>query len=339
MSWFVTSPQLGAVVLAWMLFVGMAWHVQAEDEPQERAGGPDPQLFDRLDANSDDTVSADEIPEQAKRLFERLVRNSDKNQDGQLSRAEFEAGLTEKPLQKGAAAARPGFGGRQFDPQAIFDRLDQDGDGKLALEDFPAERQDRLRQVFPKIDQDGDGKLSVEEFRKMASRQRGQRPGPPRRGPGLRGPRSGDFPPPPLLKALDANHDGQLDRSEIENAAEALRTLDRNSDGIIDRAELGPPGRPGQTAGRQGRPGQGRPGQGRPGQGRGAEMFAKRLMQQDANGDGKLSREEVPERMGQRFDTIDANSDGFLDEAELKEMLQKVFSRGQGRRPQRPDAE
>jgi hypothetical protein len=41
-------------------------------------------------------------------------------------------------------------------------------------------------------------------------------------------------------------------------------------------------------------------------------------LQADADGDGKLSREEAPGRLGENFDAVDKNSDGFLDAAELE---------------------
>jgi RND family efflux transporter MFP subunit len=40
------------------------------------------------------------------------------------------------------------------------------------------------------------------------------------------------------------------------------------------------------------------------------------LMQHDANKDGKVSREEAPERMAQFFDNVDLNHDGFIDAKE-----------------------
>ncbi|HEU5124660.1 MAG TPA: EF-hand domain-containing protein [Verrucomicrobiae bacterium] len=47
-------------------------------------------------------------------------------------------------------------------------------------------------------------------------------------------------PPPPLLAVLDANHDGVIDASEIDNSAAALRTLDKNGDGKLTVEELRP---------------------------------------------------------------------------------------------------
>ena len=45
------------------------------------------------------------------------------------------------------------------------------------------------------------------------------------------------------------------------------------------------------------------------------------MMQLDKDGDGKLSREEVPERMAEMFSRIDTNADGFLDASEMSAMM------------------
>ena len=96
--------------------------------------------------------------------------------------------------------------------------------------------------------------------------------GPPRREGG----RPGGIPPvPPLVAALDLNHDGDIDADEIAKASESLKALDKNGDGKISRDEMRPP-RP------EGGPGEGRgPGENRgPGEGRGS----------GSKGDGNRSR-------------------------------------------------
>lgn len=71
-------------------------------------------------------------------------------------------------------------------------------------------------------------------------------PPPPQDGPGGPGGPDGRPPEPPILAALDANHDGVIDASEIANAVAALKTLDKNNDGKLTQDELRPahPGRP-----------------------------------------------------------------------------------------------
>jgi hypothetical protein len=76
--------------------------------------------------------------------------------------------------------------------------------------------------------------------------QDGNRPQRPGGGMGHR-------PPPPIIAALDANHDGVIDADEIANASNALKTLDKNGDGKLTPDELRPP-RPqgGQQGGQDG---------------------------------------------------------------------------------------
>jgi hypothetical protein len=69
-----------------------------------------------------------------------------------------------------------------------------------------------------------------------------QSPAGPRR-PG--GPDAGRRLPPPLLAALDLNHDGIISADEITKAPESLKKLDKNGDGQLTRDELRPPRRPG----------------------------------------------------------------------------------------------
>jgi len=81
-----------------------------------------------------------------------------------------------------------------------------------------------------------------------------------------------------------------------------------------------PPGGPGgQDAPRQGARG------GDPAQ------LIERMMQQDANGDGKLAKDEVQGPFAERaFDRADTNKDGFIDRAELEAFAKSGGMRGQG---------
>jgi collagen type III alpha len=46
----------------------------------------------------------------------------------------------------------------------------------------------------------------------------------------------------------------------------------------------------------------------------------------DDDGDGRLSREEAPERMGPMFERMDANGDGLIDRKEI-EAMRELFRR------------
>lgn len=93
----------------------------------------------------------------------------------------------------------------------------------------------------------------------------------------------------------------------------------------------GPPSeqRRGPNAG--GRPGDG-PGGGGPGGGRagGGRQGGGMIAALDKDGDGKISKDEAPERMRDRFDTMDTNGDGFIDQDEQAAMARR-FQGGGGR--------
>jgi hypothetical protein len=79
--------------------------------------------------------------------------------------------------------------------------------------------------------------------------------------------------------------------------------------------------------------------------GRGGDpaQFVARIMENDADGDGRLSADEIPERMRSNLDSVDSNSDGVVDRDEVTAMVASFGERGRGNsngegsdRPQRP---
>ena len=63
--------------------------------------------------------------------------------------------------------------------------------------------------------------------------------------------------------------------------------------------------------------------------------MVERLMAMDANGDGKVTKEEMPERMQPMLERIDANGDGAVDKEEAQRMAER-FNRGDRPRGDRP---
>jgi hypothetical protein len=72
---------------------------------------------------------------------------------------------------------------------------------------------------------------------------------------------------------------------------------------------------------------------GRWGGGRG--NFMARIMENDKDGDGKISQEEAPERMRDRFQWFDADGDGFIEQKELDSMRERFRQRFRGGGPPR----
>lgn len=119
-------------------------------------------------------------------------------------------------------------------------------------------------------------------------------------GPG--GP--GGPPPRIVLQALDTDHDGQLSATEIAAASAGLLSLDVNHDGQLTSLEY-------------------LPNQADP-KANNADEMAQRLMAFDKNGDGVLTRDEVPERMAGIFARADKNGDGKITADELKSTAAKT---------------
>jgi len=115
-----------------------------------------------------------------------------------------------------------------------------------------------------------------------------------------------------------------LSSTEIANAAAALKKLDKNGDGKSSGEELRPP-RGGGFGGRGGIGG----------------GFVDRIMSFGKNGDGKISKSELPERMSRNIDRADSNGDGVLEKSEIEAMARR-FGGGRGPggdrggRPRRP---
>ena len=149
----------------------------------------------------------------------------------------------------------------------------------------------------------------------------------------------------PLVMALDADKDGTISAAELENASKALAKLDKDGDGALSSEELRPDfaGMAGEGKPREGRPGANGP--------PGKEMMARMFEQRDADNDGKLSGDEIPERMQQNLARIDENSDGVIDKSELGKAMARMGDRagksrgakgdkdGAGVKPKRPPTE
>lgn len=135
----------------------------------------------------------------------------------------------------------------------------------------------------------------------------------------------------PLMTALDTDGDGTLSPSEIADSSKSLMKLDKDGDGAISAEEMKPDmskiGPPGGLAGAAGAAA-GMLQQMSP------AMIGKMFETRDANGDGKLSGDEIPERMRERVSMIDTDGDGSLQKSEVEAMATRMMDRA-GQRPGR----
>lgn len=140
----------------------------------------------------------------------------------------------------------------------------------------------------------------------------------------------------PILGALDVDKNQELSAEEINNATNALKALDKNADGILNEKDLGRMGSP-RAGGQGGAPGRGASQRGSGGADAGKQVnnFADRLMAFDKNKNGKIEKDELPERMQAVMSNLDSNKDNVLDKQELDELRKAAAAGGAGGRPNR----
>lgn len=145
-------PVLALAVLAASLFgpatpCGAAGDIRVADS----------QLFFRLDTNGDGRLVADELPPEQARLFERLVRLGDKNDDGQLTEQEWQQAIEprrpEKPIEQKRPSTLPGADAARL----LLLKLDADGDALLTKRESPEQLKPALEQIIEQYDRNADG--------------------------------------------------------------------------------------------------------------------------------------------------------------------------------------
>lgn len=176
------------------------------------------ELFDKLDANKDGQITAEEVPEEHRAHLERLLRKGDKDENKSLSKDEWEA--AHKPEAEPEIGGPPGKEGRP-NPGQMFERMDANKDGKLQKSEIPAEAPPKIREMLDKVfEASGKDELSRDELLSSMGKMAKEKAGPP-------GGKGGE--PSKMierLKKLDKNGDGKVTTDEFPaEGAERLQGL------------------------------------------------------------------------------------------------------------------
>jgi len=211
----------------------------------------------------------------------------------------------------------PGAGMSFVRMSPILNAVDVNQDGILSA----AEIADAPAQIR-KLDKNGDGKLTQDEAGLRMGGGRGGGRG--RGGEGRGGDGGGDEPPAPAptaaeltatLMMFDANHNGQLEKSEVPERMQGLfERGDTNHDGVLTQdeiAKLAEANRQQANGGRGG--GEGRGGGRGPG---GGNQFDLAFTALDTDHNGEISAEEI-NKAAASLKTLDKNGDGQITEDEV----------------------
>jgi Ca2+-binding EF-hand superfamily protein len=362
-------------MLAWATTTVLAL-VTAAVSAQERGPDPD-ELFKRLDRDGDGKLASSEIGDRQKRFFERLVRVGDKDKNGELSKAEFLAALKgdNRPVRQNAGnrpqrrrfdpkatfarfdrnkdgklskeelpqpvrerfaplferlkkdeitekefveAVRPQ---RQLNISAFLANIDKNKDGAISPDEVPERAKGLVRGLLKRVGKDAGATLTKEDIAKLSAEQN------PRTN--NRRPMDNQGRGPRILAILDTDRDGQLSKEELSKAAEKFNEFDGNKDGKLDVRELlGPP--PGDRF---------PPAGGRPSTDRAAaeNRMKANFARIDKNGDGSISKSEVPEEQWKLLKAADTDSNETVTFEEYKARAARRESRRQRDRDRLPE--
>lgn len=314
-----------------------------------------PRLFKQLDANDNGSLTRDEAGPAHARLFARLVRTSDEDSDGQLTPAEFAAGLTpvraDKELVEKQGSRLPGSDALIV----MLAKMDVNGDSRLLADEIPAHLRGLFATMLERGDDNKNGQLEKRELvdggpqfglmAQLAANRLGldvpaelaklppeKRQAMDRMGGGgspgemLADPQQAAA----LFARLDANGDKRLSADEAPGpAGQLIERGDRDGDGDLSEREF-------QQMARRAAEFQ---------QSAAAPAEVRRNVRQllkrfDRNQDGKLNADEAPPRMANNFDRLDRNANGLLDGEELQQAAGAMVRLQQnGRKRPKPAAD
>ena len=132
---------------------------------QQRSKRTPEMLIERFDSDGDGKLAVTELSERMQKRLSEI----DIDEDGFISAAELRTAF-ERRGGKGKAGKGKGEKGKQgqkkMDPAKFFQRLDKDGDEKIALTEAPK----RMQAGFAKADADEDGFLDLAELTVVVER-------------------------------------------------------------------------------------------------------------------------------------------------------------------------
>jgi Ca2+-binding EF-hand superfamily protein len=225
-------------------------------------------LFERLDADKNQSIAAAEVPSQHQRLFARLLRRGDENGDEVLSRDEFLAALVPTRPEKPLEATQPSDSPQADAIRYVLLTMDGNRNSRIEAEEVPDEMQPVLDAMLERLDANRDERLDrmelsrgfpalaqiagrfvardridvTRELKKLEAAQGAAADRFDRQRPmleSLRDPSQAQS----IFTQLDANGDGKIDSGEVPEPFQPqlerlLRFADRDRDNRLSEREF-----------------------------------------------------------------------------------------------------
>lgn len=150
--------------VALVLLLALTGAAYAATDTTKATSAGDEALFDRLDANHDDSIAANEVAAENRRLFDRLLRRADADHDKALTRKEFLASLVptrpEKPMEEKGSSTVPGANAVRY----LLLTMDTNRNARIEKDEVPKELKGSLETLIERADRNGNGALEREEL-------------------------------------------------------------------------------------------------------------------------------------------------------------------------------
>jgi Ca2+-binding EF-hand superfamily protein len=124
----------------------------------------DGELFNRLDANHDGAITADEVTSENHTLFERLLRRADSNGDKSLSREEFLASLVPSRPDRPVDAKEPANLPQADAVRYMLLKLDANQNARIEKDEVPKQLRPIFEILLERVDNNNDGQLDRQEL-------------------------------------------------------------------------------------------------------------------------------------------------------------------------------
>jgi Ca2+-binding EF-hand superfamily protein len=146
-----------------VVFLGLLCMAPAAVAANATSAG-DAELFNRLDANHDGAITAEEVTSENHTLFERLLRRADSNGDKSLSREEFLASLVPSRPERAVEGKEPANLPQADAVRYMLLKLDANQNARIEKDEIPKQLRPVFEMLLERVDNNSDGQLDRQEL-------------------------------------------------------------------------------------------------------------------------------------------------------------------------------